>query len=310
MTVNLQLLAQQPLLICGLVVLLMGIKALVLYPIARLFGMCDKKAGLRLAVVLSQGGEFAFVLFGLVGRQNILDPTLIDKLILVVAVSMMLTPIIYSLVEKFSNRYDDNAEPEFDEMVDEHPAVIIAGFGRFGQIVARLLRIADRPFTALELDSSQVDVVRKYGTKIYYGDASKTDILRAAGAAEAKIFVLAIDDIESSVRTAETVSRHFPNLQIIARARNRRHEYKLMDLGIEHIYRETFLSSVALGENVLIELGMSPPEVQMIAELFTDRDRKLMIEQHAVQHDEERLIQSAKETAAELDTLLQRDLQE
>jgi glutathione-regulated potassium-efflux system ancillary protein KefC/glutathione-regulated potassium-efflux system protein KefB len=133
-------------------------------------------------------------------------------------------------------------------------------------------------------------------------------MLRAAGADHAKLFVLAIDDIEASVRTAETVKRNFPNLKIVARARNRRHEYKLMDLGIEHIFRETFRSSIALSKQVMLDLGMPEPDVEHIASVFEERDRKLIREQHAVQHDEERLIQSARETARELESLLSGDL--
>jgi glutathione-regulated potassium-efflux system ancillary protein KefC/glutathione-regulated potassium-efflux system protein KefB len=171
-----------------------------------------------------------------------------------------------------------------------------------------LLRVANEPFTALEIDSSQVDVVRRYGSKVHFGDASKLDLLRAAGAEHAELFVLAIDDIEASVRTAETVSRHFPNLTIVARARNRRHQYKLMDLGIRNIFRETFLSSIAISKQVLVNLGNNEDDVEHMADLFQQHDRKLIVEQHAVQHDESRLIQSARETARELESLLKHDL--
>lgn len=308
MTVNLELLIEQPVTILVIVVLLIGAKAIVLFPLARYFGICDLKASASLAAVLCQGGEFAFVLFGLVAREGILDKQIIDQLILAVAVSMMLTPIIFLVTDKVTDRMAKDPEPEYDQVESRHDDVIIAGFGRVGQIVARLLRIADRPFTALEIDSSQVDVVRRYGSKVYYGDASKLDLLRAAGAEHARFFVLAIDDVEASVKTAETVSRHFPHLTIIARSRNRRHEYKLMDLGVSHIFRETFLSSIALSERLLTELGLDHNKVRRISDVFQERDRELMIEQHAIQHDEEKLIQSARETARELDSLLERDL--
>ena len=251
MTVNLGLLIQQPGRIMLIVAMLMVAKALVLVPLARVFGICDARGSRNLAVVLAQGGEFAFVLFALVARQQILDPLLIDQLILAVAVSMLLTPIAYLLNEKISAYGEDKSEPAYDEIASDHHEVIIAGFGRFGQIVGRLLAVVGKQFTALEIDSSQVDVVRRYGNTVHYGDASKPDLLRAAGAAHAKIFVLAIDDIEASMRTAETVARHFPHLTIIARARNRRHEYHLMDLGIKSIYRETLSSSLEMSEQVL-----------------------------------------------------------
>ena len=308
MTVNLQLLAEQPLSILAIVVLLMSAKAIVLLPLAHMFGVAELKSRIKLAVLLSQGGEFAFVLFGLVAREGLMERHVIDQLILAVAVSMMMTPLLYAAAEYLTARGTEEAEPDYDDMESQHHRVIIAGFGRVGQIVARLLRVANEPFTALEIDSSQVDVVRRYGSKVHFGDASKLDLLRAAGAEHAELFVLAIDDIEASVRTAETVSRHFPNLTIVARARNRRHQYKLMDLGIRHIFRETFLSSIAISKQVLVNLGNNEDDVEHMADLFQQHDRKLIVEQHAVQHDESRLIQSARETARELESLLKHDL--
>jgi len=310
MTVNLQLLAEQPLSILLIVVLLMLAKAIVLLPLAKLFGVAEMKHRIKLAVLLSQSGEFAFVLFAVVAREGLIERHVIDQLILAVAVSMMMTPLLYAATEYLTSRGDEEDEPEYDAMESQHHRVIIAGFGRVGQIVARLLRVANEPFTALEIDSSQVDVVRRYGSKVHFGDASKLDLLRAAGAEHARLLVLAIDDVEASVRTAETVSRHFPNLAIIARARNRRHQYKLMDLGVQHIFRETFLSSIAISKQVLVNLGSKEGDVEHIADLFQRHDRELIVEQHAVQHDETRLIQSARETARELETLLQRDLEE
>jgi voltage-gated potassium channel Kch len=192
-------------------------------------------------------------------------------------------------------------------MGDPHNDIIIAGFGRVGQIVARLLRIVDRPFTALEIDSSQVDVVRRYGNVVHYGDASRLDVLRAAGAEHARVFVLVIDDIEASVKTAELLIRHFPHLKVIARARNRRHAHTLMDLGIKHVFRETFLSSVALTESVFAELGINADDAAMVTRSFIERDERLLLEQLAFHQSEEKLQQSARDTAAELDQLLKSD---
>jgi voltage-gated potassium channel Kch len=222
---------------------------------------------------------------------------------------MLLTPIGYVLNEQILKRLDKDEEPEYDPMeVQQHP-VIIAGFGRFGQIVGRLLAIVGRPFTALEIDASQVDVVRRYGNIVHYGDASKLDLLRAAGAGQARLMVLAIDDIEASVRTAQTVTRHFPDLTIVARARNRRHQYHLMDLGIKHIFRETLQSSLAMSGQVLSDLGFDKEEVSRVIDAFRDKDEQLIREQHAVQHDEEQLIQTALDTASELELLMKNDLQ-
>ncbi len=307
MMVNIGLLLEIPGRIFLIVALLMAAKALVLFPLARLFGMCDRRAALKLAAVLSQGGEFAFVLFGIARAEQALAPGLIDELILAVAVSMMMTPLVFGLTERLGSKTAKATEPDYDMPENEHHEVLIAGFGRVGQIVGRLLRIVDKPFTALESNSSQVDFVRRYGATVHYGDASRLDLLRAAGAEHAKIFVLAISDLDQSIRVAEAVTRHFPHLKIIARARNRRHAHKLMDCGIEHIFRETLLSSLAMTELVLTNLGRSSEDAQHVINAFCERDAKLLIEQHAIHDSEEKLIQSVKDTAAELESLLRVD---
>jgi len=307
MSVNIGLLLEEPKTILLFVVGLMAAKAIVLYPLAKAFGLCNTKGALSLAAVLSQGGEFAFVLFAVVAREQIIDTTQIDRLILAVAVSMLLTPVIYLIIEYVTGRMGEKDDAEYDEMEDVGNAVIIAGFGRIGQIIGRLLRIKGQSFTALEIDSSQVDVIRRYGSKVYFGDAGRLDLLRAAGADRAKLLVLAIDDVEASVKTVETVIRHFPHLNIVARARNRRHAHKLMDLGITHIFRETLLSSLAMSERVLEMLGFDQEEVRRVIDTFAERDKRLLDEQHAIHHDEERLIQSAKDTARELESLLRND---
>lgn len=307
MSVNIGLLLEEPKTILLFVVGLMAAKAIVLYPLAKAFGLCNTKGALSLAAVLSQGGEFAFVLFAVVAREQIIDTTQIDRLILAVAVSMLLTPVIYLIIEYVTGRMGEKDDAEYDEMEDVGNAVIIAGFGRIGQIIGRLLRIKGQSFTALEIDSSQVDVIRRYGSKVYFGDAGRLDLLRAAGADRAKLLVLAIDDVEASVKTVETVIRHFPHLNIVARARNRRHAHKLMDLGIMHIFRETLLSSLAMSERVLEMLGFDQEEIRRVIDTFAERDKRLLDEQHAIHHDEERLIQSAKDTARELESLLRND---
>ncbi len=307
MSVNINLLLDVPGRIFLFVAALMLAKALVLVPLARVFGFCDWRSSIKLAAVMSQGGEFAFVLFGIVARERIAPPGLIDELILAVAVSMLLTPFVYLLIEHLMTRMDDSPEPEYDRPDSRHHEVIIAGFGRVGQIIGRLLRSVDKPFTALEIDSSQVDVVRRYGSTVHFGDASRLDLLRAAGADQAKILVLAIDDVTASMKTAQTVIRHFPHLKIIARARNRRHAHTLMDLGIKDISRETLLSSIALGESVLDKLGFDTDEVERIGQTFRERDARLLAEQHAIHDSEEKLIQSAKDTARELESILRSD---
>jgi len=304
MMVNTGLLFEMPGRILLIVALLMAAKGLILFPLARLFGMCDARAALKLAAVLAQGGEFAFVLFGIARTEQILVPEIIDELVLAVAVSMMLTPLLYALVDRPGRKNATPIEPDYDIPEGGHHDVMIAGFGRVGQIVGRLLRIVGTPFTALESNSVQVDFVRRYGSTVHYGDASRLDLLRAAGAEHAKIFVLAISDLEQSLRIAEAVKKNYPHLRIIARARNRRHAHKLMDLGIEHIFRETLLSSLAMTELVLQNLGHSTDDAKRVIDAFCERDSRLLVEQHAIHDSEEKLIQSVKETADELESLL------
>ena len=198
-------------------------------------------------------------------------------------------------------------ERDFDVPPEGDHDVLIVGFGRVGQVVGRMLNVMGISYTALERDSSQVDFVRSYGVTVHYGDASRPDLLRAAGAEHAKIFVLAISDLEESMKIADAVIRNYPHLKIIARARNRRHAHKLMDLGVKHIFRETLLSSLAMSEQVLTNLGQSPEEAKHVVEKFCERDSQLLNEQHAIHESEEMLVQSAKDTAAELESLLRRD---
>jgi monovalent cation:proton antiporter-2 (CPA2) family protein len=309
MSVNVGLLLDAPAKIFLIVALLMMTKALVLFPLGRRFGMCDSRAALKLAAILSQGGEFAFVLFAIADTVRALPSDLIDELVLAVAVSMMMTPILYWLAERAGSRPVEVKEPQFDVPDDGEHDVIIAGNGRVGQIVARLLAATGKKFNALERDMTQVDLLRRYGATVYYGDAARLDLLRAAGASSAKVFVLAISDLEESIHIAEVVAKHFPHLKIVARARNRRHAHKLMDLGVELIFRETLHSSLAMSEAVLRTLGQSPEEAKRATSAFCEHDSRLLLEQHAIHDSEDKLIQSAKDTAQELEQLLRNDAQ-
>lgn len=308
MSVNISLLLDIPGRIMLLVAGLMVSKAVVLIVLARLFGMCDRRNALSLAAVMSQGGEFAFVLFALAARERLVPAGVIDELILAVAVSMLLTPFVYLLNERFSAKLGKAEAPQFDDIPEEEHEVIIAGFGRVGQIVGRLLQSINKPFTALEIDSSQVDIVRRYGNSVHFGDAARPEVLRAAGAAHAKILVLATADMETSLHIAETAKRQFPNLTIIARAHNRRHAHKLMDIGVDKIFRDTLLSSLAMGESVLEKLGFNGNDVRHVSGTFRDADEKLLLEQYAMHESEEKLIQSAKDAARELESILEQDL--
>jgi len=308
MSVNIGLLLDIPGRIMLLVAGLMVSKAVVLIVLARLFGMCDRRNAFSLAAVMSQGGEFAFVLFALAARERLVTAGVIDELLLAVAVSMLLTPFVYLLNERVGAKLGKAEAPQFDDIPEEEHEVIIAGFGRVGQIVGRLLQSINKPFTALEIDSSQVDIVRRYGNSVHFGDAARPEVLRAAGAAHAKILVLATADMETSLHIAETAKRQFPNLTIVARAHNRRHAHKLMDVGVDKIFRDTLLSSLAMGESVLAKLGFDDNDVRHVSDTFRDADEKLLMEQYAMHESEEKLIQSARDAARELESILEQDL--
>ncbi len=308
MSVNLATLIDRPLQILAMVVALMAAKALVLIALARAFGICNRQHSYRLAAAMSQGGEFAFVLFALATREGLLSAAVSDELTLAVTVSMLLTPVFYLAAELFAGR--DEVEPTiaYDDMGAGHNDILIVGFGRVGQIVGRVLQSIGQRFTALDSDATQVDLVRRYGNKVFFGDASRVDVLRAAGAEHAKIVVIALSDMQRSLDIAATLKRNFPQLTIVARARNRRHAHKLMDVGADHIVRDTLLSSVAMSEVVLGRLGLDEEAATRVTEAFLRHDEKLLVEQHAAYDSEEKLIQSAKETARELEALLRDDI--
>ncbi|MDC7710821.1 monovalent cation:proton antiporter-2 (CPA2) family protein [Vogesella indigofera] len=307
MSVDLRLVAQQPLTIIGLTVGLMTVKALILYSLGR-FNRYSHGSAVNLALYISQGGEFAFVLLGVAAGSDILDKTLANTLVVVVSLSMVVTPLLVSLNEKWLKIGHGVAEPRaFDQIDPSEHRVIIAGFGRFGQMIGRTLRMKNIPFTALEASFEQVDFVRKFGNKIHFGDASRLDLLRAAHADLAEIFVLAIDDIDASVKTAAMVRKHYPHLKIYARARNRVHAYRLMDIGVDKLIRETLLSSLELARDVFVELGYSPAEAQETVQLFRQHDEKLLSQQHKIHEDEAQLIAASREGAEELERLFAED---
>jgi monovalent cation:proton antiporter-2 (CPA2) family protein len=310
MSVDLLQFVREPLRILSIVLGFMAVKAVILMLLARRFGMCNRHSALRLAAAMSQGGEFAFVIFSLATRNGALPAALGTDLTLAVTLSMLLTPVLYLLAERLAANNSRDAEPAFDKFDEPEDGVLIAGFGRVGQIVGRMLRMSGRPFTALEYDADQVAMVRGYGNKVYFGDARRLDVLRAAGAGRARLFVIATADMETSLSIATTLKRHFPHLTIIARARNRRHAHKLMDLGVKHIFRDTLLSSIAMGERVFEALGMPGEEAGRLGRLFLERDERLLAEQYAVHDSEEKLIQTARETERELSALLRGDVRE
>ncbi|HEY2145140.1 MAG TPA: NAD-binding protein, partial [Steroidobacteraceae bacterium] len=190
------------------------------------------------------------------------------------------------------------------------PKVLIAGFGRFGQIVGRILLAKKIAFTALESNQTQVDFLRHFGNQVYYGDASRLELLRAAHAENAEVFVLAIDEVEASVRTAELIRTHFPHLKIFARARNRQHAFRLMDLGVRYQIRETLASSLEMSLQVLEALGLSKARAVETVHRFRVHDEATMAKQQAVKDDASKFLQTTRESAEQLLQLFEADTRE
>jgi monovalent cation:proton antiporter-2 (CPA2) family protein len=304
MSLNFDLIAAEPIAIGALVIALVVVKAAVVYALARAFGE-ESAPAYALAVVLSQGGEFAFVLFSLATGEQFLPAALADRLVAVVTISMLTTPVLVNLLHCLPQRAA--AAPEGAAPPGDENPVIIAGFGRVGQIVGRILATRGIPFTALDLDPEQLDFVTQFGEKAYFGDASRLDLLRAARADKASILVIAIDDIEASMKCAEIAKQHFPHLKIFARAHNRLHAYRLLDLGIRRVWRETFFSSANMAGRVLSELGVPDSTAEETVNIFTLHDERLLRRAAAHHADMPKLIEIAKAGRAELRSLFEQD---
>lgn len=307
MSANLGLLGTKPWVVVGIVLGMMLIKFAVLLAIGRV-AHGDRSSARKLGISLAQGGEFAFVLFGVAATLKIFPQAAADLLIVAVTVSMLLAPLLFVVEEKLlAPRLDAAPNRAFDAIEHNEGHVVVAGYGRVGQIVTRVLAIKNVPFTALEKDAGHVDSVRKFGGKLFFGDATRLELLHAANTGAARLFVLAIDDPEDSVKCAELVRHHFPHLQIIARARNRTHAHRLIDLGITRFYRETWHTSIEMAHQSLLQLGFSPSDVSMTMSKFREHDLELLRRQQAVYQDETKLIQTSKEASEELQTLFESD---
>ncbi|EQA44613.1 transporter, CPA2 family [Leptospira broomii serovar Hurstbridge str. 5399] len=300
MSMNVNILAMDPFFIIGIAIGLMFVKGLILYIIGR-FNNLNSESAINLSLNISQGGEFAFVILNVAVQFGILSKQISEYSIVVVTISMLLTPFFTILKEKLLDPYFNQEEEMPADVIDERNRVIIAGFGRVGQIIGRMLYVHKIGFTALEHNAEQVSAARKFGHKIYYGDASRLDLLVSAGAAQADILILAVQDMELSLKIAELVKKNFPNLQIIARARNRAHYFNLMDLGVETIRRDTFASSLEIGGEVLMELGFLPSEVEAILQKFRDYDEEMLLGQYKVRHNEKELIAFSKNAVKQLE---------
>lgn len=302
MSVNFGLLATEFLTVIALVIGLVVLKAGILWGLGALQGL-NLAGRNNLAISISQGGEFAFVILGIAVGAGILTQSISDLVILVVTISMAVTSLLYLLSERLLSPAPPAEAPDETMPQDLTHPVIIAGFGRFGQMIGRILRAKQIGFTALELNANQVNFVAKYGNKVYYGDSTRYDVLHAAGASDARLIVIATDNVDHSVQTAELVTKRFPNLKIIARARDRQHAFRLLKAGADEVVRETFHSGVEAGRVTLQHLGLEPKEARHIVEVFKEHDERRLMSQASSNKDEAEMQAETQKWEKELEDI-------
>ena len=308
MSLNLRLIVDEPLEVFGLAAGLVAIKAFVLAWLGRGQGL-EARAARRLGLSLSQGGEFAFVLFAAGFGAGVMTERVAQLLFVVVTISMAATPLLLALERILVGRRKGE-EPRYEVPPANDRHVVIAGFGRYGQIVARVLRGKRIPFTALDISAEQVELVKKFGAQAFYGDASRMEILEAAETGKARAFVLAIDDVEASLRTAELVTSQYPRVPVFARARNRNHVHRLLDLGVTIVQRETFLSALETTRQLLRGLGYTDREAARVIKTFRVHDERRLSDDYKHYSDMEKMQAKARTDAATLERLFAEDAAE
>jgi glutathione-regulated potassium-efflux system protein KefB len=312
MGIDLDRIVAEPWLIAGGVGLLLAVKFAVLFVVGRGAGMVPGHA-LMLGASLWLGGEFAFVVFNEALRARLIGSTDYDRLVAIVGVSMAVMPLLLLALERRVLRHQAQQPaagpaPAYDtaNASPERPQVLVAGVGRFGQIVIRLLAAQKIPYVALDANPDRVQDVRRSGGRIFYGDPTRSDLLRAAGAEHVKVFVICTDDTEGNLQSVRLIRRLYPQARILARARDRHHAWRLMDLGTEP-FRELLGSSLDVAERVLCELGHEPAQACRLVQRFRAHDQALLHEQYLVYDDDAALVRSAREARAELVRLFEAD---
>lgn len=297
MSLNLGVLYTHLLWVVISVVVLVAVKILVLYLLARLYGVRSSER-MQFAGVLSQGGEFAFVLFSTASSQRLFQGD-------------QMAPLLMKLVDKWLSRQFNGPEEEDEKpwVNDDKPQVIVVGFGRFGQVIGRLLMANKMRITVLERDISAVNLMRKYGYKVYYGDATQVDLLRSAGAEAAESIVITCNEPEDTMKLVEICQQHFPHLHILARARGRVEAHELLQAGVTQFSRETFSSALELGRKTLVTLGMHPHQAQR-AQLHFRRLDMRMLRELIPMHADTVQISRAREARRELEEIFQREMQQ
>jgi len=298
-----------PLAILGAVVGLITLKTLAMYICGRLF-RTPHRIALATAIGLAQGGEFAFVLLGFVVSAHVMDAALARMLTAVVAVSMAATPLVTTAFERFVlNRQEDGVEPERLAFDESAPDVIVAGFGRFGQIATRLLLANNFKVVLLESSIEQIEILRRFGWRVHYGDASRIDLLRTAGAEKAKLLLVAIDDRDKAVEMVQGAHEAFPNLTIFARAFDRRHAYELIKTPGVSVERETFESALNYGRRALLKLGLSERRANRAASLFREQDDLLWKQLAPIAGEEDRYALASRDSRETTEKVLRAEME-
>ncbi|MCP2021830.1 UNVERIFIED_ORG: glutathione-regulated potassium-efflux system protein KefB [Pseudomonas reinekei] len=309
MGANLSLLLSTPVAVLGLTLLLIAIKLPLLFIVGRLAGGLKNVSAIRLGIVLAAGGEFAFVVFKIGRDHGLFAAGLYDLLVLTITLSMAVTPLLLLACARLvSPKVQPVEVPDnFREIDADAPRVVIAGMGRMGQIVARILRAQNIKFVALDTSVETIELSRSFGgVPVFYGDPMRPEILSAAKVGEAEFFVIATDDPDTNIKTAELVRKLYPHMKIIARARNRQHVHRLMDVGA-HAVRETFFSSLEMSRQTLIGLGLTQAQADARIKRFKQHDEEVLEAQHAVYDDAVKVMQTAQEARAELARLFESD---
>jgi monovalent cation:proton antiporter-2 (CPA2) family protein len=308
MSTDIALVAREPAQIAIGVALLVVVKALLAFGLGRLRGQ-NPVTAIRFGLAIAQGSEFAFVLFGAAVAAGALEKAAVERATLVIALSMLISPILFAASERWLiPRLMRKAPRPASRLEEARPApVVICGFGRFGQIVGRVLLMRGIKFNALDSEPGNVETVRRFGYLAFFGDPTRLELLRAVGAEQAKVIVVALPDAEAVVKVSQLAREHFPQAKIYARARNRRVAHSLMDVGVHDFVRETFLSSLRLGELVLLGLDFNEDDARRTVEAFRERDEQMLIDQHEYYDDETKVIQTAAQVSAELNSLFEAD---
>jgi len=308
-SINFELLFNEFSTVIGLVVLLIVVKACILFALAVTFKI-NSKQQLLFALALAQGGEFAFVLLSVTTTLSILTPEQTSLVTLVVAVSMLIAPLLLMVYEQIQKR-SSSALPEFDkpEQISTAKHVIIAGYGRFGQIMGRLLHAQGYEITVLDHSPSQIELLRRFGNTVFYGDAARQELLEAAGAHTAQMLVIAIDNPDKTIEIIKLAHKNYPQLKIVARAIDRRHAYQLLNLKIDAFNRETVDSAINLAVEALELLGNTKQDAERAGKLFRDHDRAAVLQLAALWGDDASYGVAVRQRMEDLKQVLQQDKQ-